>query len=75
MLTDKVKDMLINTVFTIACLFLVYTFFVWFPFSLYYEGECLEKGYPTVNVTVGLEAYCKTQEGLIQPKVVKLNAD
>lgn len=75
MLTEKIKDTLINILFGVGCLFLLYTLFIWFPVSLKNQANCLENGYPSAVVTVGLEAYCITQEGVTQPKVVKLNAD
>lgn len=47
--------------------------FVYLPFSMYTQAECLRKGYPKYAVTVGLERYCMNLEGTITVRVEQLS--
>ena len=62
--------------FVVACLSLVavsvaYVMFIVMPVSLYNEAECLRKGYPKAEVTIGLERYCMTLDGAVTVRVDK----
>ena len=50
--------------------FILYTVFIYIPVNIYTEAECLKQGYPKHKVSVGLERYCLTIEGVIAPKVI-----
>lgn len=43
-------------------LFFLYTLFIWMPFNIYAESQCLAKGFPDQKVTIGLEIYCLNLE-------------
>ncbi len=65
-------DRVMKAVFTIVGLFWLYGLFVWVPMSMYTEAACLKKGYPKYHLTVGLEQYCSTLNGMVFHKVDKL---
>lgn len=50
---------------------LFYLAFVMVPVMMYAESECLKLGYPKAHVTVFLERYCSTLDGVVTQKVVK----
>ena len=64
-------DRVIGAVFIVSLVFFGYLIFVWAPVSAYAEAECLRQGFPKAAVSVGLERYCMTIDGAIQPRVVR----
>jgi len=64
-------EKLISIIVLIFVFFVLYTVFIWLPVSLYAEAECLSEGYPESIVSIGLERYCMTLDGVITIKVNK----
>ena len=60
---------ILGLVFILFCL---YTAFIWAPYNIYAESQCLAKGYPDYRVTVGLEVYCLNLDGNVTVNVEKL---
>ncbi len=52
--------------------FVFYTVFIWFPYNIYAETQCLAKGFPDYRVTIGLEVYCLNLDGSVTVNVEKL---
>ena len=52
-------------------LFAIYVLFIMVPVLMYTEAECLREGYPEYRVSIGLERYCMTLDGVITVKVDK----
>ena len=52
-------------------LFAIYVLFIMIPVLMYTEAECLREGYPEYRVSIGLERYCMTLDGVITVKVDK----
>lgn len=47
--------------------------FVMLPVMFYTEAECLRKGYPKYNVSIGLERYCSNLNGAVTVRVDKVS--
>lgn len=66
---------LVGLVFPLAfaafVLLAAYALLAYFPVELYAEAECLRNGYPKAQVSIGLERYCTTLDGLVSVKVIK----
>ena len=58
--------------FGLFVLFSLYMMFVFVPFALWTERECLSKGYPKAEVTIALERYCLNLDGSVTTKVERL---
>lgn len=54
---------ILEVLFALFLLFCAYTIFVWMPYNIYAESQCLAKGFPDHKVSVGLEAYCLNLDG------------
>ena len=67
----KIFSALVNGAIGLFVLFSLYVIFVWLPVSMYAEADCLRNGYPKAKVSVGLERYCITLDGLVTVKVDK----
>ena len=67
----KIFSALVNGAIGLFVLFSLYVIFVWLPVSMYAEADCLRNGYPKAKVSVGLERYCVTLDGLVTVKVDK----
>lgn len=68
---DWVVGCLVVTAFCALFLFVGYMTFIVVPVSLYTDAECLRKGYPKSQVTIGLERYCINLAGDVTVTVEK----
>ena len=66
-----ILDKLIAVIISPIILLLVYGTFIWMPVNIYNEAECLREGYPENKVSIGLERYCMTLDGVITVRVDK----
>lgn len=57
---------------SIFCACIIFMLFAYLPVGLYTQAECLRKGYPKYNVSIGLERYCMNLEGTITVRVDRL---
>jgi hypothetical protein len=65
-----IEKVLLTAVILIG-LFLAYSIFILAPVALYTQAECLREGYPKYDVSIGLERYCMTFDGVITVRVDK----
>ena len=62
---------LLGLLVTPIVLFFAYCLFIWSPVNIYTEAECLREGYPEYKLSVGLERYCITLDGIVTVRVDK----
>lgn len=65
-------EKIIGIIFLCFALVTFYSLFIWAPYNVYAESQCLAKGYPEYRVSVGLETYCMNLDGSLTVKVDKL---
>ena len=68
---EKVAIVLATAALTVIFSFMIYVMLIWMPVSLYAEAECLKQGYPEAIVSIGLERYCTTLDGMVTTRVDK----
>lgn len=49
--------------------FSLYAMLVVMPVYFYNDAECLRQGYPSSSVSIGLERYCMTTDGVVSVTV------
>ena len=65
------EEKIFNFIFIFAFISVGYLIFFYVPVSLYTEARCLKSGYPESRVSIGLERYCMTLDGVVTVKVDK----
>ncbi len=69
---DRILIAVLTVVFVPIVAFLLYITCADLPVSVYADAECLRRGYPVSQVTIGLQTYCSTLDGSITVRVEKL---
>lgn len=73
---NKIMDRIVPTFLILFVgVFAVYSLYMllfWLPVSLYAGSQCLERGYPKSEVSIGLEQYCMNLQGTVTVSVDKL---
>lgn len=62
---EKLISSVLGGLLVILLTVALYLAFVMLPVALHAEAKCLRAGYPKATVTIGLEQYCLTLDGVV----------